>query len=52
MTSRKNRLRRMLLLDKMEPLVGQTPKVADFRSESASGPQGQEEQKCMLISEF
>ena len=34
-TSWKNRLRRMLFLDKLEPLVGQTPKVADFGSKSA-----------------
>ena len=39
MTSWKNRLRlrRMLFLDKLEPLVGQTQKVAEFGSNSATG---------------
>ena len=37
MTSWKNRLRRMLLLDKLEPLVSQTQKVADFGAKSATG---------------
>ena len=37
MTSWKNRLRRMLFLDKMEPLVGQTQKVAEFEPNSATG---------------
>ena len=30
-------LRRMLFLDELEPLVGQTPKVAEFGSKSATG---------------
>ena len=37
MTSWKNRLRRMLFLDELEPLVDQTPKVADFGANSATG---------------
>ena len=37
MTSWKNRLRRMLFLYELESLVGQTPKVADFGSKSATG---------------
>ena len=36
MTSWKNRLRRMLFLDELEPLVDQTPKVADFGANSAT----------------
>ena len=36
MTSWKNRLRRMLFLDELEPLAGQTQKVADFGSKSAT----------------
>ena len=36
MTSWKNRLRRMLFLYELESLVGQTPKVADFGSKSAT----------------
>ena len=36
MTSWKNRLRRMLLLDMLEPLVGHTPKVAELCSNSAN----------------
>ena len=35
MTSWKKRLQRMLFLDELEPLVGQTPKVADFDPNSA-----------------
>ena len=35
MTSWKNRLRRMLFFDELEPLVGQTPQMADFGSNSA-----------------
>ena len=34
MTSWKNRLRRMLFLHKLEPLVIQTPKVAELGSNS------------------
>ena len=37
MTSWKNRLRRMLFLDELEPLVDQTPKVAEFAPKSATG---------------
>ena len=37
MTSWKKRLRRMLFLDELEPLVDQTPKVADFGANSATG---------------
>ena len=36
MTSWKNRLRRMLFLDELEPLVDQTPKVADLGANSAN----------------
>ena len=36
MTSWKNRLRRMLFLHKLEPLVIQTPKVAEFTPNSAN----------------
>ena len=36
MTSWKKRLRRMLFLDELEPLVDQTPKVADFGPKSAT----------------
>ena len=36
MTSWKNRLRRMLFLDKLQPLVGQTPTVADLGAKSAN----------------
>ena len=36
MTSWKNRLRRMLFLHKLEPLVIQTPKVAEFTPKSAT----------------
>ena len=36
MTSWKNRLRRMLFLDKLQPLVGQTLNVAEFGSKSAT----------------
>ena len=32
----KKRLQRMLFLDELEPLVGQTPQVADFGSNSAT----------------
>ena len=35
MTSWKNRLRRMLFLDKLQPLVGQTLNVAEFEWKSA-----------------
>ncbi len=31
----KKRLQRMLFLDELEPLVGQTPKVAEFGANSA-----------------
>ena len=37
MTSWKNRLRRMLFLHKLEPLVSQTPKVAEVGAKSATG---------------
>ena len=36
MTSWKNQLQRMLFLDNLQPLVGQTPKVADFGAKSAT----------------
>ena len=36
MTSWKNQLQRMLFLDNLQPLVGQTPKVAEFGSNSAN----------------
>ena len=36
MTSWKNRLRRMLFLHKLEPLVGQTPIVAEFGAKCAN----------------
>ena len=37
MTPWKNWLQRMLLFDKLKLLVGQTPKVADFGPNSATG---------------
>ena len=36
MTSWKSRLQRMLFLDKLQPLVGKTPTVAEFGSKSAN----------------
>ena len=36
MTSWKDRLQRMLFLDKLQPFVGQTPKAADFGAKSAT----------------
>ena len=36
MTSWKNRLRRMLFLDKLPPLVGQTPTVAELGAKCAN----------------